>query len=84
LESKVFTFEVGADRTAEQVMAQARAKAREVGIAIQGDAASGSFKGAADGRYTVEGNVLRVEVEKKPAFVPWKLIEGGLKKLFGA
>jgi hypothetical protein len=84
VETRIFEFVVAAGRTAEDVMAQARAKAREVGIAIRGDGTSGNFQGTADGRYTVEGNVLRVEVERKPAFVPWKMIESGLKKLFGS
>lgn len=80
---KTFEFEVPEDTSAETLMEQARVRARQAGITIEGDASAGSFRGTAEGRYTVEGRTVRVEVEKKPAFVPWSLIETGLRKTFG-
>ncbi|MHC5011109.1 MAG: hypothetical protein ACYTG6_09190 [Planctomycetota bacterium] len=82
-ENKVFEFDVPEGRTADDVMAEAKDKAREVGIAIVGDGTSGRFEGTATGSYRTEGRTLRVEVESKPAFVPWRIIESGLNKLFG-
>jgi hypothetical protein len=82
-EGRSFEFQVAEGKTASDVMAQARSKARQVGIALVGDETQGRFEGTAVGRYTVEGRTLKVEVEKKPAFVPWRVIESGLGKLFG-
>ena len=80
---KTFEFDVPEGVTAESLMQQAKTRAREVGITIQGDASGGSFVGTADGNYAVEGRTVRIEVEKKPAFVPWALVEKGLRRTFG-
>ena len=80
---KIYEVKVPADVSLEQGLAQAREKARTVGIQIEGDVTGGTFAGPAQGRYTVDGHTLRLEVEKKPAFVPWALVETGLKRVFG-
>lgn len=67
----------------EQGLADARAKARGVGIALVGGIGGGSFSGTAEGRYEVEGRRLRLVVTKKPSFVPWALVESGLRQVFG-
>ena len=77
-----FEFAVGEGRTAEQLLTQAKAQARKAGIALQGDASTGSFKGTAAGTYTVEGRSLKVEVTSKPIFVPWGIVESTLRRLF--
>jgi hypothetical protein len=82
-EGRVYEFQVAAGRTAEDLMAQAKGKARDVGIAIAGDATGGRFEGTAEGRYVVDGRVLRVEVDRKPAYVPWRIVESGLRRMFG-
>lgn len=82
-DTRTFEFTVPDERSADALMDQARSKARDVGIVIRGDGAGGDFQGAAQGRYVVAGRTVTVEVEKKPAFVPWKLIESGLRKMFG-
>ena len=81
-EARTFTFEVAEGKTAGDVMAKSKSKARQVGIALVGDEAGGRFEGTAEGRYVVEGRTLKVEVVKKPAFVPWRVIESGLGKMF--
>lgn len=81
--AKTFEFEVPSDADVGALMDRARRKAREVGITIQGDERGGSFSGTAEGRYVVDGATVRLEVEKKPAFVPWSLVEKGLSRAFG-
>lgn len=82
MSSRTFEFEVAEDRSADEILQKARGRARDVGITMEGDATSGSFSGVAEGRYEVEGRTVRIEIEKKPAFVPWSLVENGLRKAF--
>lgn len=81
-EPRAFEFAVAEGRSAEDVLAQARSQARQAGIALSGDALSGSFKGTAQGTYAVDGRRLRVEVTQKPGFVPWGIVESTLRRLF--
>ena len=81
-DARSFEFSVAEGRTAEEVLAQAKAQARGAGIAMVGDAASGSFQGVASGTYTVEGRRLKIQVTKKPGLVPWGMVESTLRKLF--
>ena len=81
-EARSFEFAVAEGRTPAQILEQAKTEARKAGIAMHGDATSGSFKGTATGTYAVEGRRLRVEVTAKPGFVPWKLVESALQRLF--
>ena len=64
----------------------AAAKVREAGrakrLAFSGDDVTGSFTGPADGTYAVEGDAVKITVEKKPMIVPWGMIESALKDLF--
>lgn len=64
-------------------MQTARTRAGKAGITLEGDVREGTFHGAAEGRYVVEGRLVRLEVERKPSFVPWSLIESGLRRTFG-
>lgn len=81
--TKTFEFEVPTGTDTEAMLQRARQRAREVGIKIEGDVTGGTFSGTAEGRYTVVESGVRLEVEKKPAFVPWSLVEKGLAKAFG-
>ncbi len=80
---KVYEVEVPESLSLEEGLHEARARARGVGIRLEGDVTGGTFSGPAEGRYTVSGRRLRLEVSKKPAFVPWALVESGLRKVFG-
>jgi hypothetical protein len=81
-DTRSFEFDVAEGRTAAQILEQARAQAKGAGIALHGDASSGSFRGTATGTYSVDGRRLRVEVTSKPGLVPWKLVESALRRLF--
>ena len=81
--TKTFEFDVPEGTDVEALLRRARQRAREVGITIEGDVRGGTFTGTAEGRYTVDAAAVRLEVEKKPAFVPWSLVEKGLAKAFG-
>lgn len=67
----------------EAGLAEAREKARGVGITLTGDSESGSFSGAAQGSYERLGSALRFRIDKKPMIVSWGMIEKGLQKVFG-
>ena len=82
-DGKTYEVEVPADVPLEQGLADARSRARGVGIDLVGDVGGGSFSGTAEGRYEVDGRRLRLVVTKKPSFVPWKLVEAGLRQVFG-
>ncbi len=82
-DTKTFEFDVPEGMDAEALLRRARRRAREVGITVEGDVACGSFTGTAEGRYTVDGDSIHLEVENKPAFVPWSLVEKGLARAFG-
>ncbi|MFM8979069.1 MAG: hypothetical protein ACKOSS_01190 [Planctomycetia bacterium] len=83
-DARPFEFPIPPGSSPEAVLARARAQAQGAGVTLTGDAHAGSFDGAASGTYRVEGQVLHVEVARKPAFVPWGLVESTLRRLFGA
>ncbi len=80
---KIYEVDLPEGVTPAEGLDQARAKARGAGIRIEGDESGGTFGGTAEGRYTVSERRLRLEVRKKPAFVPWSLVEKGLRQVFG-
>jgi hypothetical protein len=82
-QGRVYEVSMPDDVAAEDALARIRTRARGAGIEITGDAAGGTFGGAAEGRYALDAGRLRLEVEKKPSFVPWSLVEAGLRQVFG-
>jgi hypothetical protein len=80
--TRTFEFEVAEGASGAALMEQARSRARQAGIAISGDESGGSFKGTATGSYVIDGRTVRVQVDSKPAFVPWAMIESGLRRMF--
>jgi len=80
--SKSFEFPIADDVDVDAMMTKAKSEARSSGIVIEGDDASGRFKGTAEGTYAVDGSTLRVEVTNKPGIVPWGLVEKALRKVF--
>ncbi len=79
---RTFELKIPPERSIAEGLAEARRRGAEVGVTLTGDARSGEFRGAAAGRYRVEGRTLFLEVDKKPLIVPWSVIESALKKLF--
>ncbi len=80
--AKSFEFPIAEGTNAGAVLDRARTEARRSGIVIEGSDAEGRFRGTAEGSYTVDGDLLRVEITNKPAFVPWGMVESALKKVF--
>ena len=80
--AQTFTFPIPAGRTADELLAKAKEAGKAKRIALVGDGSSGSFKGVAEGTYTVAHGAITVSVEKKPGFVPWMMIESALRELF--
>ena len=81
--AQTYTFPVPAGKTTDELLAKAKDLGRGKGIALVGDSKAGSFKGTAEGTYSVAGGAITIEVTKKPGFVPWMMIESALKDVFG-
>lgn len=79
---KIFDIDVPGEESAESILPRAREAARGAGIALVGDLSSGSFRGTAEGTYSVDGRRIRITVTRKPGFVPWGMIESSLRKVF--
>lgn len=80
--AQTYTFPIPAGRSAAELLDAAKVAGKSRRIAFSGDEKAGRFQGAAEGSYRVEAGQLTIEVEKKPAFVPWMMIENALKGLF--
>ena len=80
------TFEIAVDEgvDAAAILTRAQEAARGAGIVIAGDNGNGTFRGTAEGSYTVDvdARMIRVEVTNKPGFVPWSMVESALRKVF--
>ena len=81
---RTYEVPIPPDVDPEEGLAEAREKARGVGITITGDTESGTFTGSAKGTYERHGDVLQFRVDKKPMIVTWGMVEKGLKKVFGS
>jgi hypothetical protein len=79
---RTYELTIPRERSIPEGLAEARRRGAEVGVTLEGDEKSGKFRGAAAGRYRIEGRKLFLEVDKKPLLVPWAVIESALKKLF--
>lgn len=64
------------------LLRRARMRAGEAGIALEGDTTGGRFEGLADGTFRVTNGTLHVQVDRKPVFIPWALIESQLRQAF--
>jgi len=74
-------FSIPFEGTAEAAVAKIKASAEKNHVHLSGDHVAGEFnvKGI-EGRYQVEGNLLKLTVEKKPILIPWALIESKMKE----
>lgn len=66
------------------VLRLARMRASSAGIDMTGDETEGTFEGTAVGTYRVADGVVHVDVEEKPMFIPWPIIESQLRQAFQA
>lgn len=72
--AKTFTYPFNTDPVA--LLETVREKSAEAGIKFEGDAASGKIEGKGfAGQYMIDDGQISLSIEKKPAFVPWSLIE---------
>jgi hypothetical protein len=77
--AKTFTYKINS--APEALIATAKQKSAESGITFEGDAASGRIEGKGfAGEYMIEGDQISLTFDKKPAFVPWSLIESKLEE----
>jgi hypothetical protein len=77
--AKTFTYKINSDP--EVLIATAKQKSAESGITFAGNATSGSIEGKGfAGEYRIEGDRISLTFDKKPAFVPWSLIESKLSE----
>jgi hypothetical protein len=81
--AQTYTFPIPAGRDVAELLEKAKAAGKSRRIAFTGDEKAGRFQGVAEGTYAVDGAQLTIVVDKKPAFVPWMMIENALKDLFG-
>ncbi len=80
---KAYEVDLPDDISMEEGLAFVRRKGAEVGIRLRGNANEGTFDGMAEGRYAVRAGQLVLTIEKKPGFVPWSMVRGGLARVFG-
>lgn len=80
---KSYEVELPDGISAAEGLSYVRRKGAEVGIRLKGNADEGTFDGMAEGRYAVSGAQVVLTIEKKPGFVPWSMVRGGLVKVFG-
>ena len=76
-------IEVKVQGDPEQWLAKAKKAAAEKGVALRGDAGSGTFAGKGfEGSYRLSGGTLALRIDKKPFFLPWGMVKEGLRGFF--
>ena len=77
--AKTFTYPINSDPVA--LIEKAKEKSAEAGISFEGNAASGTIEGRGfAGQYMIDDGQISLSIDKKPAFVPWSLIENKLEE----
>jgi hypothetical protein len=67
----------------EAIFESAKKKAASMGVQLNGDITAGDFSGlGAAGNYSVSGQILTIEITRKPAMFPQAMIDAMVKKLF--
>ena len=79
------TFKFYSNIPPEHLLARAQRLAAEHGAVLNGDHTCGSLSASgAEGLYWVCGNVVTVEVSKKPFYAPWGVVEKKIEAFFRA
>lgn len=77
--AKTFTYQINTDP--EELLAAAKRASAENGINFKGDTVSGRVEGKGfAGQYAIDDSRISLSIDKKPAFVPWSLIENKLEE----
>ena len=78
------TYTVGIPGAPEKFIARARKVAKENKAVVKGDNLRGSVSVIGiRGSYRVEKKKAFLTIEKKPFFIPWRLLEKEVSKFFG-
>ena len=77
------TLTITLDDDPKQLIAQAKEIAGQNGIDFEGDHEAGTYSGfGLEGDYQIQGSFLTLNITKKPAFLPWNIIESKIKQFF--
>lgn len=77
------SFEIKLQRPASDIIADAKSTAQRKGVKFEGDTEKGAFSGLGiDGSYSITGDILSVEVSKKPMLLTWDMIESAVRGYF--
>ncbi|HDR04685.1 MAG TPA: hypothetical protein ENN84_05500 [Candidatus Marinimicrobia bacterium] len=79
--SHIITIDLRGD--IEALFEDAKRKAASMGVALNGDITAGDFSGlGATGNYSVDGQILTIEITRKPAMFPQAMLDAMVRKLF--
>jgi uncharacterized protein (DUF697 family) len=79
----VKSFIINLASAPDVVLAHAKKAATEHGATLEGDASSGQFSGfGVAGEYQIEGQTVIITVSRKPAILPWPILEARLRSFF--
>jgi hypothetical protein len=79
------TFRMDASASPTRLLKRARRAARENGVTLIGDEGSGRFSHKLlEGEYRTSGRTVIVTITYKHRLVPWSVLEGRLRALFGS
>ncbi len=71
------------DDDPRKLVLQAKEAASQNGIIFDGDHESGSYSGfGLKGEYHIQNQEITLNIIKKPAFLPWNIIETKIKQFF--
>jgi hypothetical protein len=77
------TFSIKTTKNPNTLVSAAKKVAKENNATLRGDAASGSFSGkGVEGRYKIEGGVVKVTITDKPSLASWSTVESKVKEFF--
>ena len=77
------TFSIKATKSPGTLVSEAKKVAQKNGATFRGDANSGSFSGrGVEGRYKIEGGIVKVTITDKPSLASWSTVESKVKEFF--
>ena len=81
------SFTLSFSGSADDIMSKTRTAIEAQGGIFQGDATSGTFNvqvmGTISGSYTITGQLMNIDIDSKPIFIPCSQIESFMKSQFG-
>lgn len=80
-------FDVKFSSTVKDIVAGAKARVEKSGGSFDGDTTSGKFSvptPKVEGTYKIEGQVMHINIHKKPMMIPCGVVESYIKKQFAS